>query len=348
MAKNNIWGDLDGLTGEIDEEYDPYSHTVSSSSPSFNWLFSNTHGLPLGLSLALIGKPKAGKTLLVNDIIAQLHASDPEALVIKFDTEMRSGFQGKTKLSSKIDANRLKVYEVNTPAEIFDRIEHQIADFQQKNNNKIKLLVIDSINGIQGRRTMNADTVDQQQIGDLALTLGDGFKRILATVRKYKMAMIVTSHVRAEMDRVEIMKGNTLRAAIPFGVRHLVEYWVMVDQFDTKDGRITDESQTDMKGKALQVGHKIWAKMLETSNGPMNRIAQFTLKYDSGIANIGEEVAELGIELGIIEKPNAQTYKVGDFQYRGKNNLIAALEENVDLRNQVLDTIKAVDLKNIM
>ncbi len=348
MAKNSIWGELDGLTGEIDEEYDPYSHIVHSSSPSFNWLFSNTHGLPLGLSLALIGKPKAGKTLLVNDIIARLHAEDPDALVVKFDTEMRSSFQGRTKLSSKIDSSRIKVYETNIPSEIFDRIEHDIASFQQKNNNRIKLIVIDSINGIQGRRTLNADTVDQQQIGDLALTLGDGFKRILATIRKYKIALIVTAHVRAELDRAEIMKGNTLRAAIPFGVRHLLEYWIMVDQWDTKEGRITDETQTDMKGKALQTGHKIWAKMVESSNGPKNRTAQFTLKYDTGITSIGEEVAELGIELGIIEKPNAQSYKIGEYQWRGKSNVIAALEENSGLRDEVLDKIKKIDLKNIM
>lgn len=345
---NNIWSQLDDLVAEVDEDYNPYNHILYSSSPSFNWLFSNTHGLPQGLALALIGKPKAGKTLLVNDIIANLHASDPDAYVLKFDTEFREDFQGRTKIASKIDRKRVKTISTNKPSEIFDTIENIVPDIQQKSNNSIKLIVIDSINGIQGRRTLNADTIDQQQIGDFALTVGEGFKRILATIRKYKIALIITSHVRAEMDRAEIMKGNTIKAAIPFGVRHLIEYWIMVDQYDAKAGRIVDENVTDKKGNAMQVGHKIWAKMVESSNGPKNRIAQFTLKYDSGIANIGEEIAELGIELGVIEKPNAQTYKVGEYQWRGKNNLIESLEENADLRNQVLDVIKKNDLKNLM
>jgi len=348
MAKNSVWGDLDGLTGEIDKEYNPYEYGVESSSPSFNWLFANSHKLPLGLSAALIGKPKAGKSLVLNDIIAQLHASDPEALVVKFDTEMRSSSQGRTKLSSKIDQNRMKVYEVNTPSEVFDRIEHDIAAFQQKNNNKIKLIAIDSLNGISGRRTLNSDTIDQQQIGDWSLTIGDGLKRVLPIIRKYKMAFIVTSHIRAELDRVEVMKGNSLRAAIPWAAKHSIEYFILIDQNDTKDGRIVNEEVTDMRGKNLQIGHKIWAKMIDSSNGPKNRTASFTLKYDTGIANIGEEVAQLGVELGIIEKPNAQTYKIGEYSWRGMKNLVDALEENPSLRNEILDKIKAEDLKNVV
>lgn len=348
MAKNSVWGELDGLTGEIDEEYEPYKEGVQSSSPSFNWLFANSHKLPQGLTAAFVGKPKAGKTLLVNDIIANLHASDPNALVVKFDTEFRSEFQGKTKLSSRIDPKRIKVYQANTPVEIFDRIEHDLAAFQQKNNNRIKLVIIDSVNGIQGRRTLNSDTIDQAQIGDFALTVGEGFKRIIPTIRKYKMAFIVTAHVRAEMDRAEIMKGNVLKMALPWGVKHLIEYFILIDQNDTVAGRLVDEGTQDMRGKNLQTGHKVWAKIIESSNGPKNRTAQFTLKYDSGIASIGEEVAQLGVELGVIEKPNAQSYKFGEYQYRGMKNLVDALEENPSLREEILKKIQEEDLKNVM
>lgn len=348
MAKNSIWGDLDGLTGELDENYDGYKHVLKSSSPAFNWLFSNSHGLPLGLSMVLCAPAKAGKSLVANDFIAQLHASDPEALAVKFDTEFRSNFQGKTKITSNIDQARLKTFMVNKPNEIFDRIEHEIADFQQKNNNKIKLIVIDSVNGIQGRRSLGADSVDQQQIGDEAATLGAGFKRILPIIRKYNIALIVTAHVRAEMDRTEIMKGNTLRVALSWATKHMLEYWIMLQQWDTKEGRIVDDNTQDMRGKSIQKGHKIIARMLESSNGPKNRSVAFTLDYNNGIINQGEEVAELAIQLGIIERPNQQSYKFGDLVWRGKTNFIQALEENRELRDNVLKVIQDEDLKNLV
>ncbi len=334
MASNKSkWGNLAGLSGEVDRSYNAFDHIVESSSPSFNFLFANTHGLPQGLTLALIGPPKCGKTLIVNDIITKLHQSDPEAHVAKFDTEFRATSQGQTKLTSGIDLDRYFDWTVNTPKETFDRIE---------------LVVIDSINGIQGRRTLNADTIDQQQIGDWALTVGEGFKRILPVIRKYNMALIVTAHVRQEFDRLEIMRGNTTRAAIPLGVRHLIEYFVRVEADKTKDGRVFDEDQSDMKGNAVQTGHRIWTKMTDSSNGPPGRVAQFVLKYDTGIVNLGEEVADLGVATGVIEKPNQQSYKFQDSIWRGQKNLADALESNPELRKQVIDMIKERDAQNLI
>lgn len=343
MAKNNIWGDLDGLSGELNEEYDPFDHILDTHSPSFNWLFGNTHGLPLGSSVVLIGPPKSGKTLVANDFIAKLHETDPEALAIKFDTEMRSSFQGNTTLHSGIDKKRLKVYETNRPNEIFDRIEKDIASFQEQNNNRIKLIVIDSLTQIAGRRSLNADSVDQQQIGDEALTIGTGLKRILPVIRKYKIAIIFTAHVRAEMDRTEIMRGNVTKAALPWAARHSIEYFINIDQNFTKDSKIFDEERTDLKDKALQTGHKIFAKMTESSCSPKGRIAEFTLDYTRGIVSIGAEVAALASNLGVVKRPNNRTYEVDGLSYIGRSNFEQALEQDVSLRNKIIQMIKDTD-----
>jgi hypothetical protein len=84
---------------------------------------------------------------------------------------------------------------------------------------------------------MNADSVMVQQIGDEAKTLQDGFKRILAVQRKYKIAVVLTSHVRAEMDQAEQMRGNKVRMGASFGVQHYGEYFMFVEPNKSKEGK---------------------------------------------------------------------------------------------------------------
>jgi len=351
MAKKpSLWAELDGLDGEVDEDYNSFDHVLRSSSPSFNWLFSNSHGLPLGLAAVLIGPAKSGKSLIVGNILETMQEEDPEAMAIVFDTEMRYSAQSKTKLASRINRARVKTIETNVPSKIFDVIEHNVAAWQQKYGNKIKLIVIDSLSGIAGRRTLNADSVDQMQIGDRAATLGEGLSRILPIIRKYKIALICTAHVRAEItDKAAIMRGETLRANLPWAAKHMIEYWISIDQDKSKAGKVVDEGgSTDIKGHDLQLGHKINCKMVESSLGPKNRMARFTLRYDCGISDVGEEVADLATELGVIEKPNNVTYKFGEYAWRGRNNMIEALESNSELRKIIIDKIKEEDLKNIV
>src|SRR6185369_14528814 len=70
-------------------DYNPYAHILRFSSPGLNFVFGKTHGLPLGQPLVIYGPNKAGKTILAYDLIAELHRSDPDAIAIRFDTEMR-------------------------------------------------------------------------------------------------------------------------------------------------------------------------------------------------------------------------------------------------------------------
>lgn len=344
MSKKIVLGGLSSLPGLVNRDYNPFEHVLSTDSPSFNWLFANTHGLPLGYSVALIGPSKGGKTLIANNFIAKLQRDDPEAWVLKFDTEFRSEASLHTALNTGIDMSRVILAQTNIPSEIFDVIEKEIPAFQQNNDNKMKLLVIDSLSMIGGRRKLNSDTVDQQQIGDEAATLTDGLKRILPIIRRNKVAMICTVHVRAEMDRIEIMRGHTLKANMPWLAKHALEYYVFIEQNQTKDGRIVNEEQSDMKDNSLQTGHKIFSKITENSFGPKNRVAEFTLDYKNGIINVGTEVAELAKQLGVITMPNNRTYVFDGEQWSSRAAFEDALTHNAPLREKMITAIKRTDL----
>jgi RecA/RadA recombinase len=353
----NKWlSQLRKLEGAVEFDKNPMETCLRSPSPSVNWALNNPGcGLPFGYGMLLFGPPKGGKSLLVNSYIGELHQSDPEAIAIVFNTELRGELQANSTQLAKfgVDAERLVVYDVNTPEEVFDRIEKDINALCQEGA-PIKMVVIDSLNHVQGRRSMNADTVMTQQIGDHALTISTGLKRILPVIRRQKIAFICTDHVRAEMDPKEQMRGKTVKPASAWATKHALEVFCYVEPNRSKEGRTTllgedllDETSKDIMDKAEATGHKIRFRVEASSWGVAGRTAEFTLNYDRGVINTHEEVFVLAKNLGIITKPNNQTYQYKDKTWRGIASCLTAIREDGGLYKAILEEIYATNSRGL-
>lgn len=96
-------------------------HGCKFSSPSANFTFGAYHHLPFGYSLILWGLPKSGKSFLSYDMIGQLHRDDPQAIAVKFNTEMREQTQFNQRVADEfgIDTDRYIAINDNTPARYF-------------------------------------------------------------------------------------------------------------------------------------------------------------------------------------------------------------------------------------
>lgn len=351
MAKKNFLAQLQKLDGAVMHEFNPYAKIIQHPSPSLNFIYGNTWGLPLGCGAVLYGPPKGGKSLILNHTTAQIHRDYEDGYVIKFDTELREEYQvtpGQLQ-SMGIDPARYIAYSVNSPAQVFDRIEKDIAALCD-DGLPLKAVYIDSVNGIMGRRMGSAESIDKVQIGDLAQTLQDGLKRILPVQRKYKFATIVTAQVRAEMDSVEQMRGNKFKMAASFGLKHWAEYFMFVEPLLNKDSKadllgnkFEDDTVADLNGNAERTGHKIRVTMKDSSLGPKGRVGVFTLDYAKGFINTHEEVFLLGTERNIIDRPNNRTYVFGGKQWNSKEAMIEALKDP-ELASAVIAEARARDV----
>lgn len=329
----------------------PLADCLRSPSPSVNWAFANVgHGLPFGYSAILYGPPKGGKSVLCNAFVGQLHKDDPESVAIYFNTELRGEIQTNIDQLKVwgIDDQRFAVLNRNTPEHIFDFIEHEVASACQ-GGEKIKLIVIDSLTNIVGRRTMSSMSVLDQQIGDQALTIQTGLQRILPVIRKHKIALLMTAHVRAEIDPI-LKNRQSVRMAAAWATKHVSEYFVYVEPNLSKDGKSTllgedlvDESVKDFLEKSAKTGHKIRFTIKENSIGPAGRVAEFTLDYKKGIINTFEEVFVLAKNLNIIKKVNNMTYEYNDKKWRGMSAVLMAIRDDEGLYNQLLKEIYATD-----
>jgi hypothetical protein len=179
-----------------------------------------------------------------------------------------------------------------------------------------------------------------------------GLKRILPIQHKYNFAVILTAHVRAEMDQLEQQRGNKVRPGVAFAVQHHAEYYLMVEPNKTKEGRkdatgaeLVDDTVTDMRDNAERTGHKIRVCMKDSSLGPKGRTGEFTLDYDRGIINVHEEIFMLGVNRGIIEKINNLTYGLGDRKWTGKPAMLNALKAEPDLQKSILQELKKRDME---
>jgi RecA/RadA recombinase len=326
--------------------------TLKSPSPSVNWAFAVPgYGIPFGSAMLLYGPPKGGKSIITNAFVGQLHKDDPEAIAIKFDTEMRGAFQTNAASLNKwgIDPERFISYDVNQPENIFDRITTEIDALCQEGA-KIKLIIIDSLSNIVGRRTMNATSILTQQMGDQALTLKDGLMQILPTLRRHGITLIATAHVRAEMDMAEQMRGKKVKMHASWATKHMFELFCYVEPNKSKDGKVTlggeeftDKETVDFMNKAQKTGHKVRFRVEESSFGFAGRTAEFTLDYNQGITNQYEEIFTLAVNAKIIERPNNLTYKYGDNTYRGLPGILSALKDNVDLQKEILQKVMSKD-----
>ena len=344
------------LEGAVKERRNIHSTVIATKSPSLNFTFGNGWGLPLGYSVALAGMPKSGKSLILRAMIAQMHADYPDGIAVVYNTEQREEAQLSPQKAKQwgIDLDRYFAYETNHPKLVFDAIWGPIQALIQEGAN-IKLIAIDSITGIQGRRGVDNESIMDQTIGDLAMTIQEGLKKVLEVQRKHKIGLILTTQVRAEMDKWEIMRGNKVKMAGSFGLQHHCEYFMLVDKDKTKEGRIDllgnefkNEELTDSNDDAEKTGHKIKITMKDSSLGPIGRTGVFTLDYNKGIVNVHEEIFTLGVNRGIIQRPNNRSYEVNGKSWSSKESVIQGIKDDVDIQAYILKELKAMDYKNMV
>lgn len=338
---------LKKLEGAVKGEYNPFAHVIRTPSPSTNFIFGKTHGLPLGYSMLLWGPPGGGKSLLSNATVGQLHRDDPDAIVVKFDAEFRDDGQmtEDTARSFGVDLDRYVVLQVNKAGEVFDQIAGDINALVQKGA-PIKLILIDSVNAIQGRREAASESVEDHTIGDHAQTMQIGLKKILPVQRRNRISLIALAQQRAEMDMWEVKRGNKTKAAVSFGTQHHCEYFVYVERNNTKAGRtdelgreFVDNSHKDVTDAGDNTGHKVRVWMQKSSVGPAGRTGEFTLDYQRGIVNQHEECFRLGLRWGIIERPNLQTYTLNGHKFNGKPACLDAISKDTKLQAYIIQEL---------
>lgn len=331
-------------------DYDSFApeNCLYTPSPYFNWIFANkANGVPKNASILFFSEPKAGKSLSIYAMIAEMHKRDPEGIAVYFNTELRGQLQFGA--MPGIDPNRLVIYDTNLPEEIFDRVENDIKPLVQ-DGMPLRIIAVDSLTNIQGVKRQAADTVTQHLMGDQALTLQVGLSKLVPFCKRNNILLIGTSQMRANLDAGSY--GPKEKMAAQWATKHAFEYFISLkkagaaeDKQDISGKTFEEEEMKDARGNKLLNGHKVYVKMEASSIGQAGRAGVFTLSYDEGIINQHEEIFWLGKNLGIITTPNNRTYTFGDKSFNGKAQTALAIKDDPALAEAILAAVKKLDDK---
>jgi RecA/RadA recombinase len=343
---------LKALPSAVDFDYDAFApeNCLYTPSPSLNWIFANkSMGIPKGTGTLLWGRPKGGKSLIIQAAIAEMHKRDPEGIALIYSSEMRGFLQDGS--IAGVDKDRLVIIDSNRPEVIFDEFETTI-DSMMEEGMPLRIVALDSLNSIGGTKALDGKSVNDHLMGDKAITVQRGLEKMLPIVRKRKLVMFATAQVRDNFDAGP--HGPKEKMAASWSAKHAFEYYVNVrraeasdDKVDLSGAKFEDDEKKDIRGNKEITGHKIIAKMDQNSVGTPGRSAQITFSYKHGIINQNEEVFELAKNLGIIENVGAGSYVLYGQKIRGKAEVGEKIKESVDLQKKLLEDIRKLDLREV-
>lgn len=345
MSTNKWMKQLRKSDAAVDNDYDAFAseNCVYSPSPYYNWIMANkSHGIPKGSGVLLYSEPKAGKSLFAQSLVAQLHRDDPEAMAIYFSTEFKGKYQKG--FFEGIDPERLMMFDTNDPRDIFDYLIDEVEPMVQ-DGMPLKMVIIDSLTAIGGIKAEGRSVADHL-IGDKALTITRGLDRIIPFFKKNGITYVTVAQVRMNIGA---MYGPDTKAAVPKACEHNHEYFISVKRAggaeDRKDitGKSFEGDIKDARGNKAVTGHKIYVKMEQSSVGTAGRAAKITVDYKKGFINQEEEIFELGVNTGVLERPNNVTYIYEGETYRGKKAMAEAIRNDEALGQRILDQVKILD-----
>ncbi len=331
----------------VDYEYDSYApeNCLYTPSPYFNWIFANkSNGVPRNASILFYSEPKAGKSLSIYAMIKEMQVRDKEGISIYFNTEMRGQLQHNA--IPGVDEERSIIYDTNQATEIFDRLEGDIRAMVQ-DGMPLRMISIDSLNGIMGTKRDAAESVSNHLMGDQALTLKNGLSKLIPFCKRNKIMLIGTAQMAANLDAGPYGPKEKMNAS--WYVKHGFEYYVSLKRAgaaeDKQDieGKTFEDDIKDARGNKLLNGHKVYAKMEQSSIGQAGRAGIFTLSYDNGIVNQHEEIFFLAKNLGLMATTNNRTFTFEGQSFNGKKEAALAIRDNPKLQQALMKAILLTD-----
>lgn len=166
---------------------------------------------------------------------------------------------------------------------------------------------------------MEADaTIGKQNMAPMPRFLSTELKKLTPAVAEANVAMIFINQIRVNPG---VMYGNPEDSPGGKALKHACSVMINMAPINSADSRIEDENET-------VVGHKVRAKVQKNKVGAPFREAIYTIKYTEGLINREEELLDLAVICGVINRPNNRTYELGEEKFNGKQAMIDYLKND--------------------
>ncbi len=317
---------------------------ISSGSLALdNALSSGGH--PKGRLIQLYGAPGSGKTLMAMIAMLEAQKADPNAYQMFIDAE--GTFDPKWAkilglnvkkiiiIEGDMAVNGRKCFEMLLGEPKEDKKTHKLVGKSKeglldqiiKGEMNINIIVLDSLGSIMPPGE-DISAVGKMNMSLLARFLTTTFRKLSLELSKAKIPFIIINHVKATMDSYgpdhTFSGGNTYA--------HFLSANIFFSIVNRADAKILDDKEN-------KIGHTLRAVIEKSKFGPWPRTCEFKVNFGIGVIDKHEEIAQLAIDYGVVEKPTAVTHQYGDQKWVGLAKFCDAIAADPALAEELTQKI---------
>ena len=315
-----IGDDYASLASDIDEAED----YIDSGSYIFNALISGSifGGFSANKITAIAGESSTGKTFFSLAVVRNFLDSNPDAIVLYFDTE--SAITKSLLESRNIDTNRVVVLNVVTIEEFRTKALQSVDKYLKvpEDERPPMMFVLDSLGMLSTEKEIT-DALADKNVRDMTKSqlIKGAFRMLTLKLGQAKIPLIVTNHtydVIGSYVPTKEMGGGS-------GLKYAASTIIYLSKSKEKDGKEV-------------IGNIIKAKTAKSRLSKENQQVEIRLFYDERGLDKYYGLLELAVEAGIW-KQAAGRYEIDGKKIYGKTILANPEEYFTDEVMEQLDVV---------
>lgn len=269
-------------------------------------------GVPRGRIVEIYGDEASGKTTLALHVAAC--AQKAGGMVAFIDAEHALNLNYAKRIGVNVDD--LLVSQPDTGEQALDIAEILIR------SGAIDLVIIDSVAALVPKAELEGD-MGEQHVGLQARLMSQAMRKLTGTISKSKTCVIFINQTRTNIG---VMFGNPETTT---GGKAL-KFYASV--------RLNIKKITTIKDGNQEIGARVRVKVVKNKLAPPFKETEFDIIFGEGISSSGE-ILDMATNLEIIEKSGAW-YSYKDTRLgQGRENVRRFLDENPDLREEIVSLI---------
>ncbi len=287
--------------------------TISTGSIALD-LALGVGGLPRGRVTEVFGPESSGKTTVALHVIAEAQKNGGQCAFIDAEHALDPVYAK----AIGCDVDSLLVAQPDTGEQALT-ITNKLIE-----SGALDVVVVDSVAALTPRAEIEGEMGDSH-VGLHARLMSQAMRKIVANLNNSKTTLILINQLR---EKIGVMFGSP---EVTTGGKAL-KFYASV--------RLDIRRIETLKDASEAVGNKTRVKVVKNKVAPPFRQAEFEIAYGEGISRTGD-IVDIAAQMGILDKKGAWYAYKGENIGQGRVNTKAFLDENVDIRETIADTIYA-------
>ena len=272
-------------------------------------------GVPKGRIVEVYGPESSGKTTLTLHIIAECQKAGGICAFV----DAEHALDVKYAANLCVDTDNLYVSQPDFGEQALDIVE------TLARSGAIDLIVVDSVAALTPKTEIEGDMGDTH-VGLQARLMSQALRKLTGVVHKMGTTVIFINQIRMKIGQMGYGSPETTTGG------NALKFYSSV--------RIDIRKIATLKQNDESIGNRVKAKVVKNKVAPPFKVAEFDVMFGEGISSEGE-IIDYGVKLDIVDKSGAwfsyKDTKLG----QGRENSKAFLKENKEVREEILNAIKA-------